>query len=239
MSTDRQLPAGLLLDLDDTILSYDAVGDAAWRLTCERYCDRCSLDAPTLDRSLREYREWYWSDPERNRQGRLRLDETRVWIIAHALQRLGIEEGGLAAEITSTFRELRDASIGFLPGAQETLEELTRRGVPLALVSNGQAELQRAKLERFDLERYFRAICIEGEMGFGKPDGRAFAAALAGLGLQPEEVWMVGDNLEWDIFGAQQAGIYAIWNDYRGGGLPPDSAIAPDRIVRRLAELVG
>jgi HAD superfamily hydrolase (TIGR01549 family) len=238
MSTDAPLPAGLLLDLDDTILSYDAVGNAAWLAACERHCDRCGMDAHTLNEALRKYRNWYWADPERNREGRLRLEETRLQIIETALREMGIDEDRLALDLARTSSELRDASIDFLPGAHEALDEFTRRGIPLALVTNGQMEPQREKIVRFDLERYFRVICVEEELGFGKPDPRAFETALTGLGLEPGDVWMVGDNLEWDIRGAQQVGIYAVWNDYRVRGLPADSPVQPDRIINRLAELL-
>jgi putative hydrolase of the HAD superfamily len=49
---------------------------------------------------------------------------------------------------------------------------------------------------------------------------------------------MVGDNLEWEIAAPQRLGIYAIWHDGYGEGLHPDSPIRPDRIIRRLSELL-
>jgi putative hydrolase of the HAD superfamily len=99
------------------------------------------------------------------------------------------------------------------------------------------ADSQRRKIERFGLAPFFDCIVIEGEFGAGKPDGRVYAYALAQLGLQPEEVWMVGDNLEWDVAGPQRMGIKGIWVDLTGSGLPEDSAVRPDLIARSLAEL--
>jgi putative hydrolase of the HAD superfamily len=58
------------------------------------------------------------------------------------------------------------------------------------------------------------------------------------LGVGPHETWMVGDNLEWEIVAPQRLGIYAIWYDGYGVGLPRNSAIRPDRIIRRLSELL-
>jgi len=49
---------------------------------------------------------------------------------------------------------------------------------------------------------------------------------------------MVGDNLEWEVTAPQRLGIYAIWFDSEGRGLPRDSAVRPDRIVRALSELL-
>lgn len=42
---------------------------------------------------------------------------------------------------------------------------------------------------------------------FGKPDARFFHAAAARLGLAPGEVLMVGDDVEADVGGAQEAGL--------------------------------
>jgi hypothetical protein len=75
------------------------------------------------------------------------------------------------------------------------------------------------------------------EHGFGKPEERAYNHAMEVLGVGPEETWMVGDNLEWEIVAPQQLGIYAIWHDGYGVGLPRNSPIRPDRIIRRLSEL--
>jgi putative hydrolase of the HAD superfamily len=58
------------------------------------------------------------------------------------------------------------------------------------------------------------------------------------LGVTAADTWMVGDNLEWEVEVPQRLGIYAIWIDAHGDGLPPDSSIKPDRIIRSLAELL-
>jgi hypothetical protein len=49
---------------------------------------------------------------------------------------------------------------------------------------------------------------------------------------------MVGDNLEWEIVAPQRLGIYAIWHDGYGVGLSRNLPIRPDRIIRRLSELL-
>ena len=65
---------------------------------------------------------------------------------------------------------------------------------------------------------------------------RAYRLALAVLGVEPEETWMVGDNLEWEVAAPQKLGIAGIWMDSAGNGLPKGSTVRPDRIIRRLWE---
>jgi putative hydrolase of the HAD superfamily len=50
---------------------------------------------------------------------------------------------------------------------------------------------------------------------------------------------MAGDNLEFDIMGAQRLGLRGAWLDRPGLGVPADSAVRPDRIVRSLDELLA
>ena len=78
---------------------------------------------------------------------------------------------------------------------------------------------------------------IEGELGFGKPDPRVYERALDTLDVAPRDTWMVGDNLEWDVAEPQRQGIYGIWIDARGRGLPRDYPVQPDQIIQRLSEL--
>ena len=107
------------------------------------------------------------------------------------------------------------------PGAHDAIDALKALGVKLALVTNGAAETQRAKVERFELTHRFDHIQIEGEHGFGKPEERAYLHAMEALGVTAPDTWMIGDNLEWEVEAPQRLGIYAIWIDVHGDGLPP------------------
>jgi FMN phosphatase YigB (HAD superfamily) len=78
---------------------------------------------------------------------------------------------------------------------------------------------------------------VEGELGFGKPDRRIFEAALRAVMTSPEETWCVGDNLVWDVKGAQALGITGIFKDTYRRGLQK-SPVRPDRTILELAELL-
>ena len=130
----------------------------------------------------------------------------------------------------------REQRVHVFPGALDTLSRWRRSGIPLALLTNGSSEFQRRKIDRFSLEPYFDAIFVEGELGFGKPDSRVFRAALAALGSDPAESWMVGDSLEADIRPALEIGLTTVWVDHAERGLP-DGAPQPTQRVVSISEI--
>ena len=144
----------------------------------------------------------------------------------------------LAIRLADRFTAYREEEMFIFPGAHEAIDQFKALGIKLALVTNGAANMQRAKIERFELAHRFDHIQIEGEHGFGKPEERAYLHAMQALGVTAKDTWMIGDNLEWEVVTPQRLGIYAIWMDVHGEGLPEGSTVKPDRIIRSLAELV-
>ena len=73
----------------------------------------------------------------------------------------------------------------------------------------------------------------------GKPSPEYFAAALEELDADPELAWMVGDDLEGDIAGAQRHGMRTVL--VRTGKFRPDdledSSVVSDGIVSSIAQL--
>jgi putative hydrolase of the HAD superfamily len=232
------LPRAILLDLDDTILDDSSGVIACWRDACLTHCSSTNgLDADTVFEVIDRTREWYWADAERHRLGRLELAWARGEVVRLALAELGVDDEELARRIGDTYHALRDEAIKPFDDAVPTVEWLRAEGCRLALLTNGGSEGQRIKIERFDLAPLFDAILIEGEVGFGKPDPRIYTKALEALDAAPQEAWMVGDNLEWDVAGPQREGIAGIWIDARGRGVPAGHAVRPHRIIGRLADL--
>lgn len=232
------LPRTVLLDLDDTILDDSSNVSQCWREAC--FAHRAELGAvnpDVLHETIERTRAWFWSDPERHRVGRLDLDAARREVVRASLAEMGVPDSGVGEKIAEHYRAQRHLGLEPLEDAIETVRWLRESGCRLALLTNGAAAAQRSKIARFQLAELFDLILIEGELGYGKPDPRVYRTALDELEAQPRETWMAGDNLEWDVAAPQRLGIYAIWVDRRGAGLPPGNGVRPDRVIRSLSEL--
>jgi len=236
--SSEQLKA-ILFDLDDTIIAFDAVAEQSWLDVCRQFAPRIDgIEGDQLYTTIKEMRKWYMSDKERHRYMRLNLERSRRELVAMSFERLDINAPELANQLADSYGVEREREIFLLPGAIDTLKHFKNANLRLALVSNGSSALQRRKIERFGLARLFDFILIEEEFGSGKPDERVFHHALEKLKVTTADAWMVGDDLERDIEGAKNAGIFGIWVDWKRAGLPESSPVKPDRIVSAISELL-
>lgn len=81
------------------------------------------------------------------------------------------------------------------------LEEASNRGIKVVLLSNALPRRARSLSQQLGIPARAQAV---------KPRRRGFRKALEILGLEPEEVVVVGDQLFTDIWGGNRMGMYTI-----------------------------
>lgn len=228
----------VLLDLDDTILDDRSGIRGAWHVVIGfLHEQRPGLAPDAIEAAIAERTDWFWSDPERERRGRLDLRRARLEILSGVLARLECPDETLAGRAADLYTRHRESSCLLSEGAMDALGRL-RAAVPrLALVTNGAARPQRAKIERFDLAPWFDHIQVEGEFGLGKPEPAVYRHVAASLEVRPVGCLMVGDNFRCDVLGALAVGMHAAWIDVEGVGAPPRDPPRPHATVRSLVEL--
>jgi HAD superfamily hydrolase (TIGR01509 family) len=163
---------------------------------------------------------------QRQRSGDFSIDEA----VRRFVRERGISE---TERFVHAFREIAlelvDEVVVALPGAPRLIEDLRRRAIATAVLSNGWNPLQQRKAERAG---FTGAVLASAEVGASKPHADAFGALLDVLALPAERVWYVGDNPRDDIAGAKDAGLRAIWYNAEGRGypenLPPPDAVVTD-----------
>jgi putative hydrolase of the HAD superfamily len=240
--TAMKLPRAMLIDMDDTILSAYGRPRIAWNTIAAEFADELApLPPHEVASAVLSFARNFWANAEA--AWRLKLGEARRLTVKGGFAALAAAghrplPDDLAVRIADRFTTYREEEMFVFPGAHEAIDRFRALGVRLALVTNGAADTQRAKVERFELSHRFHHIQIEGEHGFGKPEERAYLHAMEALGVTAEDTWMIGDNLEWEVEVPQRLGIYAIWMDVHGEGLPEGSTVRPDRIIRSLTELL-
>lgn len=236
-------PRVLLFDLDDTIVSFSTGQERLWSTVLSSYtaafqtqgADRDVLDlVRVLDETVGPA---YWADTDRALRGRLELYRARREVLALALTELGWElPCERVQEIADAYTDAKENAVAPLGDSLAVLTELGRRGYRLGLLTNGGSEFQRRKLKRYELERCFEVVLIEGEWGVGKPHPSVFREALRCLDVAPRDAWMIGDNFEADIRGAASVGIPGVWLHH--GRALPECEVAPLHLISHIRELL-
>ncbi len=112
---------------------------------------------------------------------------------------------------------LSEVYLAYLPhftalfeGAKNVLDYLYKH-YKLHIITNGFNEVQNKKLKASGISHYFESIVTSEMVGVQKPNPKVFLYAMKKANAQPEESMMIGDNLEADVLGALNTGMYAIY----------------------------
>jgi putative hydrolase of the HAD superfamily len=142
-----------------------------------------------------------------------RETHNRFWISA-ALEtqgyRVSPDDPRIAEAVEGYFSAFYDYC-RIIPGTTEMLDRVkgTFRLGMLTNFTHGPAA--RKIIEQLRLAPFFDVIIISGELGFRKPSPLVFQKLVDQLEIEKDELIYVGDDLEPDIVGAQNAGIQPVW----------------------------
>ena len=154
---------------------------------------------------------------------------------SRALDDMSVDDKRLAQTLADDFVQIRRGLFEHFPETIAILGDL-KGAVRLVLATNGPSDLQRLKLETSGLADYFDDVLVSGDIGFAKPHPHFFENALRLADAGPEQTLMVGDSLQKDVGGAQEAGIRGVWVN-RNGKKPGE--ILPFAEIKNLLDLRG
>jgi putative hydrolase of the HAD superfamily len=111
-----------------------------------------------------------------------------------------------------------------------TLETLTARRMPLAVVSNWDSHLP-GLLASKGLDRFFRTVSVSAIEETGKPDAEIFRRTCGRMSVRECDALHIGDSLRDDFDAARAAGLVAVLLDRK------DQHPQADPRIRSLSEL--
>lgn len=122
--------------------------------------------------------------------------------------------------------------------AISTLEILKEKGYSLGIVSNAGDDTDVQQLAQgFGITKYFDFILTSAACSYRKPHPRIYELALSNWYCLPSEAVMIGDNLDADVQGAQEAGLYGVWLSRRADPkTKKQERVRPDASLSSLSE---
>ncbi|MGI5289687.1 HAD family hydrolase [Nonomuraea polychroma] len=209
---------GVLFDLDGTLLDHRSAADAAITAWVSAHCPGHPrlADVPALWAGLEIPYLAMWQ------AGECSLEEQRCRRLRALCRELQVDEPGDLDAAYADFAERYRQGWAPYPDAAGAVAALS--GLALGVLTNGGQRIQEAKVRAIGLSRPLRTV-LTGEVlgGFFKPSPGAYTGAAAALGLAPQEVLLVGDDVAKDVTGPAATGMHSVWLDRLGVEPAPPS----------------
>jgi len=221
--------AAILFDLDDTLWPITPVIVRAERILFDWIRTNA---APVAEQYSIEAMRMRRNELMQERPGlRADLIALRHLCLSEAFAACGVAPSKVD-EAMEVFTRARN-QVTLFADVATCLPSLSQR-VRIGSLTNGAADL-----DRIGLAAHFEVRVAAHQLGTVKPDPAIFHTACSALGLAPEQVAYVGDDLKLDVEGAQKAGLKGIWMNRSGATVPPELAhIRPDHSLLSLHDLV-
>lgn len=195
-------------DLDDTLLDHCHAERAALSDLRGTFPEAFEdLDDDTLHETYRACSGPLW---RQYAAGVISKTDLKVGRFQHLLATLNIETVTPDALSTAYLRYYA-THWRFVSGARRAFLHVADH-LPVGVLTNGFAEVQAEKFDRFPVLRdHAKAIIICEETGYMKPHAEVFAHAASVANTAPQHILYVGDSYHSDVQGSRRAGWHAAW----------------------------
>lgn len=201
-------PKAILFDLGDTIIQYSDFNPSRGNKELLKHCKHTNSELENEIDSL---------GLELSKYLNLKREETDVEYTCQSFQRLLFSLINVELDLTPLEMELIFNKHAFtrriMPGLLDFLDFLREKDIRIAILSNSSfsGKALEVEIKELSIPFNFEFIVSTSDYCLRKPDPRIFKVCLNKLNLEKDEVWYVGNKLEYDILGANNAGMKAVW----------------------------
>ena len=137
-------------------------------------------------------------------------------------------------------QQLMDAYLRLtaFPDVKPGLAALKKRGLKLAILSNGEPKMLQAAVASAGLDQLLDKILSVNDVKVFKPSPRVYRLIGSALKVTTSQIGFVSSN-SWDINGAGAAGLYTFWIQRNAGEPEEELGFPASRVVSAITELEG
>ncbi len=197
----------ILFDLDNTLLDFSRSSELAFEKMLE------TVGIPSKRKPFykiySKINKKYWKDFEQHKINGKALHINRF---IEFQKTAGISE--LPNTLAALYAQFLIECSNWVAGAEQAVKRL-QKSHKLAIITNGLSEIQNKRIEKHQLNTYFKHFFISEEIGFSKPNRLFFELVHKKIGKpNKKKVLVIGDNQYSDIFGANNFGFDSCWFNY-------------------------
>ncbi|KAM7408228.1 hypothetical protein PAMA_002090 [Pampus argenteus] len=236
---DGNAVKAILFDFDNTLVETSRAGGQAIQKTSELLKTTLALDDSTVISICTKFKQKLLHESFDPAAGKS-IDEVRVGHWEESIKETvgSCSTPSPAAQCYYMWKKSRLEVLSLSPEIRSLLKQLRGR-YKLLLLTNGETQTQREKLDAVGCEEFFDAIVIGGEYEEQKPFLSIFNLCFDMLGVEAKDCVMVGDSLDTDIEGGFNAQVRAtVWINSAEVAVP-DGSVKPDYTIPTVLELPG
>ncbi len=165
------------------------------------------------------------------------IQEKTEWLRAQRfikyLNNISLDE---AIQINQKYIKYLSEKIIPIKNVNETLKYLYEKEYEMYIVTNGPKFAVKFKLEKINVEKYFKDIFTAEEAGFMKPHNEFFKKFFEKVGIyKKEEMLIIGDELDKDVAGGLNNKIDSCWFNMKK--IPNNTNLKPNYEINDLIQL--
>lgn len=224
-------------DLDDTLFRERDFCRSGFRMLCDPSRHKVAVEGPY---------------PSKEELERLRTEMEKALVsgdnpfdIYEEFYRSKAIDWDLGRHIAA-YRSHRPASLTLAEGVRKTLDLLTKKGVRMALITDGRSLTQRNKIEALGIAGYFHPdlILISEETGHSKTESKEMFATVVRLFPEASRFLYVGNNPLKDFYYPNILGWTTLQapshpDDVHGDIAPPSPIHAPSVKLESFTQLLN
>jgi putative hydrolase of the HAD superfamily len=222
----------IFFDLDDTLLDHSAAARAGATKFFEVFHS-------AIDEDLEDFLARWETVAEKHFQSNNPGLQSTLWGRRRARIRELFSNGLTDEEADARFRiylETYELNWKLFPDSTPCLQAL--KDYRLGLITNGEREQQRSKIQKLGLGPNLSTVIISDEVGCAKPEKAIFELAARQAGIVIQDCVYVGDRLNADALGSQKAGMRGIWLDRKGQGTNQRLEVPVIKSLKDLSKLL-
>ena len=225
----------LLIDFDGTLVDYVSNESKA----LDRLLTKLKISNELLTKAKEDYSKinsYYWSQFELKK---LTIKDVQLKRFEDLCQKYNINAN--TEEINKYYLESLVQTTEVKTEIIQSLKSFKKLGIKLVVITNGVHWTQTARLENSGIAGIIDAFFTSESVGFAKPHPKMFLDSkefLKSEDCSTNDLWVIGDNFEADIKGANNVGFNTCWVSKNNGNnqTHTSSDLIPTLIVNDFLE---
>jgi len=232
---------GAIFDLGSTLIEYENI---PWPRLFELSLKRAHENLPRMQADPPEWATFYptFLDmviAKEKISNETHVEQNIMKLFRDFLEHFELrgDEEFVSAFLDIYYQPIRE-SLTLKDGAKNVLDRFKSNGQKLGLISNTvfPPEYHLADMKHFGIYEYFDHMIFSSRFPYRKPHLSIYEDMLRSLDILPSEAFFVGDRLEVDVLGANNAGLFSIL--IRKAGRDYGDLSAADLVIDELSDLI-